>query len=426
MIILWILLLNLHICKCITVNPLAAYNEKILVLATVPAHHKQQHQNRQNLQSISNSGQKVREGPYVCHDSNLDCSFSTECRWRNGTDGVDDDSDWLIGDKFLFDNWHSIPRGRNGQGDLFTYTRGMFSLKHHADHRQDNTALLISDPINCQIGEGTLTFWYWKTAIHPTLLVCIRRPIQSLVGDNINCITSIKGYHGQEWIGETLKIPASTEPFQIIFEGKFLHTHDSIGLDDISYKATLCPCYSREFDLNMEDVMIFQEHYGREKFEERATDCDFDQGNLCAYDTQDNVNDSIVGISPGSTIKKWFLATKGQVGNSLTGVLKDSTGKTFFSPVDFGFLYADDTLRKQDTYLLKSKRFKVDSDANLTYFLYQAGVEGRFRLCLNDFNSCISEKLGKDIKTDARHWQKVSLKLSPETYQDRMHERCLS
>lgn len=92
-------------------------------------------------------------------------------------------------------------------GDLFTYARGKETSK-------ENNALLISDPISCQSNEGKLTFWYWKTALNPSLRVCIRKP----PGPNghVTCIAHIHGLHRQEWIQETTKIPKSTEPFEVM------------------------------------------------------------------------------------------------------------------------------------------------------------------------------------------------------------------
>lgn len=94
------------------------------------------------------------------------------------------------------------------EGDPFAYTRGAFGVKH-----ADNRATLISDPIKCQVGDGMLKFWYWKTALYPSLRVCIRK-VPGPCGI-LTCISTIHGLHRQEWIMKTVTIPQQTEPFEV-------------------------------------------------------------------------------------------------------------------------------------------------------------------------------------------------------------------
>lgn len=110
-------------------------------------------------------------------------------------------------------------------GDLFTYTQGTGGLQKH-----DDTALLISETVPCQLGVGTLSFYFWKTALIPSLQICVRKPPTS--SGSLNCIESIHGVHRQEWVMKTLSIPADNEPFEVSeFHPTF---HSSLAYQSVS------------------------------------------------------------------------------------------------------------------------------------------------------------------------------------------------
>uniref|UniRef100_A0A914VBF2 MAM domain-containing protein n=1 Tax=Plectus sambesii TaxID=2011161 RepID=A0A914VBF2_9BILA len=164
--------------------------------------------------------------------SDLNCDFETPCRWRNGTNGLDDTFDWNIGSSVVLDSWHSIPRSKDGYGDLFAYTRGAFS------QTAQDVALLVSETINCQVGVGRLSFWFWKTANLPSLEVCVRIPPGRNSG--LSCYSAITGIHSQEWVLHITELPPIEQPFEIVFKASFSANFDIIGLDEISYDATIC------------------------------------------------------------------------------------------------------------------------------------------------------------------------------------------
>ena len=50
--------------------------------------------------------------------NDLKCDFEGPCRWRNGRNGVDDETDWEVASEVILDSWHSIPRSKDGFGEL--------------------------------------------------------------------------------------------------------------------------------------------------------------------------------------------------------------------------------------------------------------------------------------------------------------------
>uniref|UniRef100_A0A914XGN1 MAM domain-containing protein n=1 Tax=Plectus sambesii TaxID=2011161 RepID=A0A914XGN1_9BILA len=109
---------------------------------------------------------------------------------------------------------------------------------HQLKKTAQDVALLVSETINCQVGVGRLSFWFWKTANLPSLEVCVRIPPGRNSG--LSCYSAITGIHSQEWVLHITELPPIEQPFEIVFKASFSANFDIIGLDEISYDATIC------------------------------------------------------------------------------------------------------------------------------------------------------------------------------------------
>uniref|UniRef100_A0A914EP96 MAM domain-containing protein n=1 Tax=Acrobeloides nanus TaxID=290746 RepID=A0A914EP96_9BILA len=178
----------------------------------------------------------------ISHPSDLNCdnfdAWSTPvCRWRNEwtrkEDG--DELDWLRAKNGWGENESIAIFGTNKRATgyyIFTGSRQKLS--------PNSSALLVSDPIQCQEGDGRLNFRYW-TSPGTKIRVCVRRPGSVKTCDCDWCSTEI--IRGDPGPAEIL-IPGSIlYEFEIVIEASHFD-YDSFGftggmviLDDISYNA---------------------------------------------------------------------------------------------------------------------------------------------------------------------------------------------
>lgn len=174
--------------------------------------------------------------------------------------------------------------------------------------------------------------------------------------------------------------------------------------------------------------------------------CDFDDSSFCSYFNgprcapawlrgkgrlaHEHLAHSSTGLSlPASAEgpREWRMSDR-QVANSLTGIYADaSQGQPLPSPFTLHnertptraagmFAYAGLTDRRADVFLLSSPVLTTAAPARLAFNYYQAGVEGRLRLCLDDVErGCLFESLGVELTVEARNWRRVSIPIPPGT-----------
>ncbi|EFO23305.1 hypothetical protein LOAG_05184 [Loa loa] len=163
--------------------------------------------------------------------ADLNCDFQLACQWRNYTAG-EDNGDFLIASNVRLGNRFNIISSKNNSNELFAYTHGPF------DGIQKAT--LISNIISCQLGGGTLTFWYYRTGDSATLEVCVRQPPGSLNVADLRCFPVFPKNRAHQWLFNAVEFPPLTQPFELLIRSNYIQPFDVIAIDDIFYDAALC------------------------------------------------------------------------------------------------------------------------------------------------------------------------------------------
>ncbi|WKY08646.1 hypothetical protein Q1695_007851 [Nippostrongylus brasiliensis] len=165
----------------------------------------------------------------ISSSSDLNCNFSTTCRWRNAT-GSEDSGDWIPSCRYEGDSAHMILPRKETEG-TFAYTSGFMGR---------STAVLISEVASCQLGGGHIKYWYFKTGIESQLEVCTRQPPGSKEPIALKCYDGLSPSFAQQWIFRVIELPPISQPFELIFRGTFYPPLDVIALTDIEYNSALC------------------------------------------------------------------------------------------------------------------------------------------------------------------------------------------
>ncbi|GMR61718.1 hypothetical protein PMAYCL1PPCAC_31913, partial [Pristionchus mayeri] len=174
--------------------------------------------------------------PEIAASADLNCDFSSSCRWRNGTNGQEDSADFAAAQNLQMDDFHRITAIRPDQDDYFVYSYAIAG-------RQES--MLVSDVVNCQLGGANLKYWYWKTGKDVTLDVCIRQPPGNRDRAALKCYDGLSATFAQQWQFRAIELPPVSQPFELIFRALFTAPLDIIALDNIQYNAILCEGESR-------------------------------------------------------------------------------------------------------------------------------------------------------------------------------------
>ncbi|CAJ0581831.1 unnamed protein product, partial [Mesorhabditis spiculigera] len=172
-----------------------------------------------------------RASTEINSSSDLNCDFSTNCLWRNGTNGVEDSGEFAPGTSLQMDDYHKVTALRTDRDDPFIYSSAFGGRQ---------TALLVSDVVSCQLGGASLKYWYWKTGSDVKLDICVRQPPGSRDPANLKCYDGLASTHAQQWIYRSVEFPPISQPFELVFRATFTAPMDIIALDDIFYDAILC------------------------------------------------------------------------------------------------------------------------------------------------------------------------------------------
>ncbi|KJH50027.1 MAM domain protein [Dictyocaulus viviparus] len=165
----------------------------------------------------------------ISSSSDLNCDFSSSCRWRNATN-LEDNGDWIINNQYAADGTtFIIPR--EASDGYFAYTSSLIAR---------SVALLISDVVNCQLGGANIKYWYFKTGSESQLEVCTRQPPGSKEFNSFKCYTGSTTNFAQQWIFRVIELPPLSQPFELVFRSTFYPPMDIVALSDIVYTSTLC------------------------------------------------------------------------------------------------------------------------------------------------------------------------------------------
>uniref|UniRef100_A0A0R3S2U8 MAM domain-containing protein n=1 Tax=Elaeophora elaphi TaxID=1147741 RepID=A0A0R3S2U8_9BILA len=172
--------------------------------------------------------------------ADLNCSFELVCRWRNDTTGEDSGDFWVASNIRVGNRFNIIP-SKDNSNEVFAYTYGPFNGMQKAS--------LISSTISCQLGGGTLTFWYYRTGDSATLEVCVRQPPGSLNIADLRCFPVFPKNRAHQWLFNAVEFPPLTQPFELLIRSNYIQPFDIIAIDDIIYDAALCgkSCFLNKF-----------------------------------------------------------------------------------------------------------------------------------------------------------------------------------
>uniref|UniRef100_A0A915EPE1 MAM domain-containing protein n=1 Tax=Ditylenchus dipsaci TaxID=166011 RepID=A0A915EPE1_9BILA len=384
--------------------------------------------------------------------SDLDCNFSSHCRWSNGSmagSTLPENIGWgLIGDAQADDRF-PLSDGKAENTFAFTSAPGG---RHEI--------WLVSDVIGCQLGGARLKFWYYFTGKNGKLDVCTRFPPGTLDMSKIHCYEPASNSR------------LSNGLWLILIKATFESPNDLIAIDDITYEAILCESVSsgmaqgaggkidqvlgdetytiQQIMSSIDDRKLnvhktpssllkefsnvrsaptptslhnskYQAQYSNGEISSNCgLDCDFDTNHLCNYQSLEK---------EGTSQKAWTLSNR-PVSNPLTGIQQDSRGKGGY------FAYAGNSNNAEHIFVLKSNKKLIQSlgsnNTTLHFDYYLAGVRGRLLVCFAthdqeddlDISSIIAagarlchfEQNGVHMRTDSRQWKTASVVL-PESVQ---------
>lgn len=388
----------------------------------------------------------------ISSSSDLNCDFTSTCRWRNSSDvGGHFETTSLL----EADAQNRIMAIEENNPKPFAYTAGLMGRM---------MALLVSEVITCQLGGASIKYWYYKTGLDSQLEVCIRQPPGNRDLSQMRCYDGVSTF-GKQWIFRAVELPPIAQPFEIVFKTIYSPPSSVIALDNIVFEATLCestsggasegaggtfddpgvpgrtPTQLLDFDGNDVTINQFESvsvpvptravNFGAptsqkisnpNKDEKRKSndlggprtgpmfasicanvDCTFDENTLCNYLT----SSTNVTADDGSSLKKWALSNK-SVLNSLTGIPSDISKGGYF-------LYAGGaTATPGDTFILSSNHpITISEPARVDFFVYQAGIRGQFRVCIDDNEDCPVVLEGKDIDSNAQKWKNYYFDINP-------------
>ncbi|KAL3982570.1 MAM domain family protein [Acanthocheilonema viteae] len=382
--------------------------------------------------------------------ADLNCSFELICQWRNDTIG-EDSGDFLIAHNIRVGNRFNIIPSKDNSNEVFAYTHGPF------DGMQKAT--LISDTISCQLGGGTLAFWYYRTGDSATLEVCVRQPPGSLNVADLRCFPVFPKNHAHQWLFNAIEFPPLTQPFELLIRSNYIQPFDIIAIDDIIYDAALCENINPRstegaggkfnffgtlkgsfFDVNGIDSVnkslvpfltnghrkrLFPLHTSPSSRKSTPklttgridnqlisscplTDCFFDDVNMCNYKSDDQLQDDedlLLDLPSNSILKKWKLSNH-KIANSLTGIMHDITG-------DGWFAYAGETNNPATIFLMRtSKAINILEESRISFYTHMAGKYGRLRVCLDSLHKCPFERTGQALSVQTRKWTNFHINVS--------------
>ncbi|CAO4370428.1 unnamed protein product [Caenorhabditis nigoni] len=191
----------------------------------------------------------VASSPSIMDASELNCSeFDESCRWRNVDGMFVDELDWYQGSGELDQTRLAVATATN------VLPEGQYAIAA-TDMVQFPTikAVLVSDPISCQVGDGEIRFMYW-TSPEVQLKVCVKKT-SKVYPDFDFCSQAIeKNDPGPVFVN----IPEQgAVPFQIyIIADHFTFNSENLKggfaiIDSIEYYARMCSSEEKaSFDYN--------------------------------------------------------------------------------------------------------------------------------------------------------------------------------
>ncbi|CAB3410426.1 unnamed protein product [Caenorhabditis bovis] len=306
-----------------------------------------------------------------CHD--FDSFFTRTCRWhneRNTCDGIGDQYDWMR----MRGAWG--PQGK----DVFQKSDKPdgFFLFVGVQQKMPETysAMLVSDPIQCQQGDGIVKFRHW-TSPGVKIRVCVRPPSMG------------KRY---DWCSETIRrnntnmakvvIPGSIMyMFEIVVEA-YGFSLDAFGvqggaaaIDDISYNASAI--YQCQLIPHIPKPINVTEKVCR------AIYCDFD-----------------IGDCTKKLDKKWEIDDE-PVGSKSTGILKPLEGS-------FGYVKGPGNASLKLGELMIPRTYGLQ----FCYFMPSLGTQFSIILHPKDMVEKIILFTTVDVHSFSREWQCKKVYLS--------------
>ncbi|PAV78985.1 hypothetical protein WR25_10314 [Diploscapter pachys] len=235
-------------------------------------------------------------GPPITDPAELACfNFDLDCRWRNIEGILVDELNWYQGTGMLDQtrlqiatSTHVSPEGK--YAIVATETVQLPTAK----------AILVSDVIECQAGNGQLRFMYW-TSPEVRLKVC-SKTTNRIFPDYNFCSPPIET--GDPGPSFTLIPSPDNEPFQIyiVAENFVFHAANLQGgfaiIDSVEYFAEMCgnEAGKTEDTQNSKDAGIFKAHDAT--VEEIGV---MAQSSSISADTDDFTEDPLLDISNAST-----------------------------------------------------------------------------------------------------------------------------
>ncbi|CAJ0583543.1 unnamed protein product, partial [Mesorhabditis spiculigera] len=352
----------------------------------------------------------------------FDAFGSMPCRWRNEWTicGSGDELDWVR----ACGNW-----GDEQAKDIFSTKirpEGPFLLAGTQKKLPpDHSAMLVSDPIQCQQGDGKLTFNHW-TSPRVKLRVCVRRPGSGKIYEW--CSNDIwKGAPGPT----TVIIPGSImHNFEIVIEAynfvlnNFGKQGGMAAVDTITYEAN--QIYNCDFVPHFEPPIPLEEETCKK------LTCDFD-ATICV-DFEDEFQDFKIGYSHVGThhsgvrkpLRGDFAYARGPASSSLeftdlnitrTAALEFCYYRSTFYPKLDVLLGLDEendtTLFTSTNYTIHSwqcERVYIEPGEYLTLVFQVSEMRNSYSIVALDEINLIDPTTGLPCKVDERLKMPISLK----------------
>ncbi|VDM49925.1 unnamed protein product [Toxocara canis] len=314
----------------------------------------------------------------LCCDS-FDALFTPICRWRNEWTicGPGDDMDWVRA-KYPW----GVLEGRTIFGTNKTASGYYIITGTTRKLHPEFSAMLVGDPVQCQQGDGVLTFRYW-TSPSVKVRACVRKPGAGKIYEWCS-----NDYTTGDPGPANITIPGSIlYTFELVIEARNFD-FDAFGLqggvciiDDITYNAPAV--------YNCKNLPHLEPFVELPKETCETIQCTFDEG-ACLQRMSDS---------------GWKIAS-GSVGNYHTGIRKALAGQ---------YAYA----RGPGTKSFSLGKFKINREAELEFCFYRAIRKARLGVYLSWIESENRTKIyeSDEIDSNPHEWICDGVRLNNGEYE---------
>ncbi|KAK0402946.1 hypothetical protein QR680_016629 [Steinernema hermaphroditum] len=303
----------------------------------------------------------------ITDPQDLFCQDFFGCRWKNLEGFMMDDFDWIPGEGPLQPEQVKVLVGTSVVPEGSFIMAGVNQVQLPA-----SKAVLVSDAIACQVGQGELRFMYWASPM-VKIIVCAKKA-SKMYPDYDYCSKPID--HGSPGPAYVTIPDLGREPFQIYIRAEnFVYTAPNVAgglaiIDNIEYYGDLC--FDKDNTMPTPPPFLLQDNL--------ATD----RGNLTFLSTPGPKQNSpcivlTCSFEAGDCLdyiqaSDWRVANR-PMGNPLTGIRGDASKLPYNKTGSYAYVEGPKAVSR-----LTTRSFRLDEKAFLFFAFYKVASQPSFRV----------------------------------------------